>query len=196
MLWRIPPCIVFLENSFNTNIMRLDGERASAICIESCMIFFLGRRITYFCCIVGFSPFFIHDGPCSPFKMKNWIYTGQHKINGMIINFNDFNVFADTCQKIGSIRTNTSGREYNIISSEIVAIMKFYTLAQMKAPASWFYNFPACSKCRLNIEIRAATNQPFIHITQSSQCKGLVECIWIQGFQGTLKCKFQCFGRS
>ena len=86
------------------------------------------------------------------------------------------------------------GREDDVVGGEILALVEFDALAQMKAPMQRVDEPPSSRQAGLELHVGSAPDQPFIDGRVDAQAEAFVDLIGVDRFELALEGEAQDFG--
>src|SRR5262249_10952969 len=141
-------------------------------------------------------PFLRNDVPSVPLVVQNGIGLRKQEIDGVIVDLDRLRVGLQPGLDVGAVGARALGGEHHVVRGKILAVVEFDALAQIEPPSRRLDHFPALGKAGNDLEILAALGQSLVDVAEHAEREGLVERVWIQGFEVSLKAETERRGGS
>jgi hypothetical protein len=139
-------------------------------------------------------PFLREDAPSFPLVDEQRVRRLENEIDRGVVDLHYLGVERHAALDVRAGGADAIGREDDIVGGEILAIVEFHALAQMKAPMQRIERLPARREARLDLHVLAAPDQPFIDRPVDAEAEALVDRIGIDGLQFALESEAQGLG--
>ncbi len=163
---RIPPTIVFDQNSLSFRRAGLQLERPGAIGVEGCETFDAGAYIRRLLGVIGDQPALVKDVDVGQVVEQQRIRAIQFDVDRMVVNDRGVLVGWQIAFERRGFVTHPLKRGQNVLGGEIGTILKFHTFSQLEAPSCRRHDFPLGRQCRLDLQIAVIADKTFVDMVE------------------------------